>query len=315
MPLFTLFGEDALEFRLPNCGARAVVTDEGGCAKLAKIRDRLPELKHVFVTGGRAPAGTSVRRRPSARPTDFATVDTVADDPALIIYTSGTTGNPKGALHAHRVLLGHLPGCRDAARLPPAARRPVLDAGRLGLDRRAVRCAVSGLVSRRPVLGTAPASSIRRRRCPDGRHGVRNVFMPPTALKLMRQADVRHAGVRLRSIFTGGESLGDELLDWVRDDFGIDAHEVFGQTECNLVVGNNASLFPVRPGSMGKATPGFDVCIVDDRARNCRAASAALSACASPTPCTMFEYWRNPEATAKKYAGDCPAHRRSRPPG
>ena len=47
---------------------------------------------------------------------DFATVDTSKDDPALIIYTSGTTGNPKGALHAHRVVLGHLPNvemCHD----------------------------------------------------------------------------------------------------------------------------------------------------------------------------------------------------------
>ena len=95
-------------------------------------------------------------------------------------------------------------------------------------------------------------------------HAVRNVFLPPTALKLMRQAGVKHPGVKLRSIFTGGESLGGELLDWVRATFGIDAHEVFGQTECNLAVGNNAKLFPIRPGSMGKATPGFDVRIVND---------------------------------------------------
>src|ERR1700738_3689237 len=95
--------------------------------------------------------------------------------------------------------------------------------------------------------------------------GVRNVFLPPTALKLMRQAEVKHAGVRLRSLLTGGESLGAELLDWVRATFGIDAHEVFGQTECNLVVGNNANLFPIRPGSMGRAPPGFGVRIVNER--------------------------------------------------
>ena len=96
-------------------------------------------------------------------------------------------------------------------------------------------------------------------------HGIRNVFLPPTALKLMRQADVKHPGVKLRSIFTGGESLGGELLDWVRATFGIDAHEVFGQTECNLVIGSNSKLFPIRPGSMGKATPGFDVRIVNEQ--------------------------------------------------
>src|ERR1700759_1052309 len=53
VPLFTLFGEDALEFRLANSGATGVVTDETGFAKLAKIRDRLPELKAVYVIDGR----------------------------------------------------------------------------------------------------------------------------------------------------------------------------------------------------------------------------------------------------------------------
>ena len=57
VPLFTLFGEDALEFRLANSGAKAVVTDEGGWEKLAKIRDRLPELKNIYVIGDTVPAG------------------------------------------------------------------------------------------------------------------------------------------------------------------------------------------------------------------------------------------------------------------
>src|SRR5665213_4008961 len=99
VPLFTLFGEDALEFRLANSGAKAVVTDEAGWEKLAKIRDRLPELRHVYVIGDHAAEGTrSFWPALRAASADFVTVDTAADDPALIIYTSGTTGNPKGAL-------------------------------------------------------------------------------------------------------------------------------------------------------------------------------------------------------------------------
>src|SRR3984885_13550253 len=110
IPLFALFGEDALEFRLSNSGAKAIVTDQSGWEKLAKIRDRLPDLRNIYVIGDDAPAGT----KPfwptlKAASSEFPTVDTSADDPALIIYTSGTTGNPKGALHAHRVVLGHLP--------------------------------------------------------------------------------------------------------------------------------------------------------------------------------------------------------------
>src|SRR6202011_33997 len=57
VPLFTLFGEDALEFRLANSGARAVVTDESGWEKLSKIRDRLPYLQDIYVPSDAAHAG------------------------------------------------------------------------------------------------------------------------------------------------------------------------------------------------------------------------------------------------------------------
>jgi acetyl-CoA synthetase len=134
--------------------------------------------------------------------------------------------------------------------------------------------------------------------------GIRNTFLPPTALKLMRQAGVKNPGLKLRSIFTGGESLGGELHGWVRETFGIDAHEVFGQTECNLVVGSNSNLFPIRPGAMGRATPGFDVRIVNDRGEELPRGQRGIIGVRQPCPCTMIEYWKNPEATAKKYAGE-----------
>ena len=305
VPLFSLFGEDALQFRLSNSGAKAVVTDEGGWEKIAKIRDRLPELKSVYVTG-RVGAGAksfwSALEQASDR---FATVDTAANDPAIIIYTSGTTGNPKGALHAHRALLGHLPNVEmvhDFLPQPGDVMWTPADWAWIGGLFDALFPALYHGV---PVVGYRarkfePDAAMRLM----ADHAVRNVFLPPTALKLLRQAEVRRAGVRLRSIFTGGESLGAELLDWVRATFGIEAHEVFGQTECNLVIGSNANLFPIRPGSMGKATPGFDVRIVDERGSELPRGERGIIGVRQPNPVTMIEYWRNPEATAKKYAGD-----------
>ena len=305
VPLFTLFGEDALEFRLSNSGAKAVITDEGGYEKLAKIRDRLPDLKNVYVAGGKVPAGTkSFWSSIENASNDFATVDTGAEDPAIIIYTSGTTGNPKGALHAHRVVLGHLPNVEMAHDFFPKSGdlmwTPADWAWIGGLFDALFPAWYHGV----PMLGYRakkfePQAAMQLM----ADYNVRNVFLPPTALKLMRQANAKHDGVKLRSIFTGGESLGAELLDWVRATFGVDAHEIYGQTECNLVVGNNAKLFPIRPGSMGKRTPGFDVQIVNEEGEAQPRNTRGIIGVRVPNPVTMIEYWKNPEATAKKVAG------------
>lgn len=306
IPLFALFGEDALEFRLSNSGAKAIITDAAGWEKLKRIRDRLPDLENVYLVGGDAPAGTKpFWSEIKAASADFASIDTAADDPAIIIYTSGTTGNPKGALHAHRVLLGHLPNVEMAHDFFPKSGdvmwTPADWAWIGGLFDVLFPAWYHGV----PVVGHRakkfdPHAAMQLM----ADHAVRNVFLPPTALKLMRQADVRHSGVKLRSIFTGGESLGVELLDWVRATFGVEAHEVFGQTECNLAVGNNAKLFPIRPGSMGKATPGFDVRIVDDKGYELPRGERGIIGVRQPNPVTMIEYWKNPEATAKKFAGE-----------
>src|SRR5450432_3408368 len=110
LPLAVLFGVDALSFRLQNSGATALITNAQGVARIAEIRKDLPDLKLVLsldgVGDGALDFGATLARASS----DFTPVDTSPDDPAMMVYTSGTTGQPKGALHGHRVLLGHLPG-------------------------------------------------------------------------------------------------------------------------------------------------------------------------------------------------------------
>ncbi|MFQ5765347.1 MAG: AMP-binding protein, partial [Rhodospirillales bacterium] len=112
LPLFTLFGEDALRFRLSDSGAKALITDVDNLGKIEGLRDDLPGLELVVVVGaGKTGDGIVDFWHGLDSATDaFIPADTRADDPAFISYTSGTTGNPKGALHAHRTLLGHLPG-------------------------------------------------------------------------------------------------------------------------------------------------------------------------------------------------------------
>jgi len=307
VPLFTLFGEDALEYRLSNSGAAALVTDRAGLAKIAAIRDRLPALRHVYAIDG-PESGTHDFAALLARASDaFVPLATRADDPALIIYTSGTTGNPKGALHAHRVLLGHLPGVE----LPHEFFPQKGDLFWTPAD----WAWIGGLID---VLLPSwhhgmPVLAYRARKFdPDeafalmAGHGVRNVFLPPTALKLMRQSDGggRRPGLALRTVASGGETLGGELLDWGRATFGLTVNEFYGQTECNLLVGNAAGLFPVRPGSMGRAIPGHDIRIVDPEGRPVARGETGLVGVRRPDPVMFLEYWGNPAATAAKFAGE-----------
>ncbi len=308
IPLFTLFGTDALEYRLNNSKARCVITDTANLDKLLKIRDKLPGLDNIFVVRGEKNENIigfwEAIRKGS---TDFTPVKTHRDDPALIIYTSGTTGPPKGALHAHRTLLGHLPGVEFPHNFFPREDDFFWTPADWAW--------IGGLID---VLFPSwhhgiPVLAYRARKFdPEfafdlmARHGIRNAFLPPTALKLMRQVKNpkdRH-DFRMRSIGSGGETLGRELLDWGKDTLGITINEFYGQTEANLVVGNCAQIMEVRPGSMGKAIPGHVVEIVDDSGNVLPPETPGNVAIRRPDPVMFLEYWKNPEATENKFIGD-----------
>jgi len=306
IPLFVLFGEEALEYRLGNAGAKAVITDTENLPKLLAIRERLPELTTLIVVGGGG-AGTLDFAATLEHASDrFTPVDTAAGDPALIIFTSGTTGPPKGALHAHRVLLGHLPGVEfphDFFPQPGDLFWTPADwawiGGLLDVLLPAWHHGVPVLAHRFRKFEPEASFDLM------ARYGVRNVFFPPTALKLIRQtgAPAKH-GVRLRSIGSGGETLGEELLDWGRQVFGVTINEFYGQTECNLVVGNCSVCMPVRAGSMGRPIPGHTVAVIDEAGQVCPPGMNGQIAVRRPDPVMFLEYWRNPAATAEKFIGD-----------
>jgi acetyl-CoA synthetase len=103
---------------------------------------------------------------------------------------------------------------------------------------------------------------------------------------------------------SGGETLGAELLDWARATFGVTINEFYGQTECNVVIGNDASLMPVRPGSMGRAIPGHRVAVIDELGNELTRGAVGSIAIRRPDPVMFLGYWNKPEATAAKFVGD-----------
>src|SRR5690606_23377205 len=134
----------------------------------------------------------------------------------------------------------------------------------------------------------------------------RNAFIPPTALKAMRAVPdaERRWQLEMRSVASGGESLGSELLDWGRRTFGVTINEFYGQTECNMVVSSCAALMPPRPGVMGRPVPGHEVEVVDGSGRRCADGELGTIAVRRPDPVMFLRYWNRPDATAEKFLGD-----------
>jgi len=135
---------------------------------------------------------------------------------------------------------------------------------------------------------------------------VRNAFMPPTSLKMMRHiTDPRSRWhLHLRTLATGGEPLGEELLLWAREALGLSIHEFYGETECNLVVVNCSACFPPKPGSMGRPVPGHDVAVIDENGHVVSPGVIGEIAVRRPHPVMFIGYWNRPEETAAKFVGD-----------
>lgn len=308
LPLSHLFGPDALEYRLVDAGAKAAIVDPDTLPKLWAVKERTPELRHVIGVAGARETGVLgwedlIERASRA----FVCVDTAADDPAMIIYTSGTTGSPKGALIAHRTLIGNLSGfCCSHDFFPELGDMfwsPADWAWTGGLFDALLPTLHYGM----PIL------AYRGRFDPDracwlmAKYGVRNAFLFPTALKMILKevgsVRARH-DVRLRSLMSGGEAVGEAVLDWARRELNVTINEIFGQTEMNYVVGGCARVFEPKPGAMGRPYPGHRIELLDDTGQPVPDGTLGeICVHREGDPVMFLQYWKNPEATIDKFEG------------
>lgn len=307
--LLTLFGPDAIEYRLEDSQAKAVITDKENVCKIYEIRERLPHLKLIMVVdGGREERIMDFWDAVEKADRNFTPVKTRPEDPALIIYTSGTTGQPKGTLHGHRLLLGILPGFEFYHNLFPQKDDLMwtpLDWAYIGGSYDAL---FPTLHHGYPVLAYRP-----RKFDPEeafymmAKHGVRNLMAVPTVLRMMKHAVIHpreRFDIRLRSITAGGETLGEELCDWTREQLGVEINEQYGQTECDLVVGYCSEIMEISPGAIGRTVPGHIVEIINPGGQIAKPDELGEIAVKAPDPVMFLEYWRNPLATKEKFIGD-----------
>ena len=309
VPLSRLFGHEALRYRLEDSGARWLLTDREHLDRAREVRDGLAGLSHIVLCGAE-PGETGARdvlrfEELLARASgDFTPEDTAAEDPALLIYTSGTSGPPKGALHCHRYLLGYngVDYANNFFRPGDLYWSPADWAWVGGL--------LVGLFG--PLAYGIPVLASTARFDPVGalelmeRRGVTNTLLSATALRKMavQVEDPRRFRLRLRCILSGGERVTPEIAQWTEERLGIPINEVYGQTEANLLIGENEPLIPPRREPLGRPYPGHEVAIVDDAGRVLPPGDLGVIAVRRGDPVIMLGYWNRPEATAAAYRGD-----------
>lgn len=308
VPLSTLFGPDALSYRLDDSGAVACIVDESNAENLREVRDDCEALETVLTVDA-SPGEEEAAFWDAIEPEsdEFETAATGAEEDAIIIYTSGTTGEPKGVRHAHRVLLGHLPlflttFCNMEMHEDDVFWTPSEWAWVASL----FDTVFPGLYYGKPVLAYAggPFDAETALELIE-KYEVSNYFAPPTALRMMMQVDAAEYDVgAMRAIASGGESLGQSIVEWAAEVFaGAAVHEGYGQTEANVVIGDCTALTEFREGKMGRAAPGMDIEIVDPETAKATVETGEMGEIAvryEGNPVCFKEYWKKPERTERK---------------
>jgi medium-chain acyl-CoA synthetase len=308
MPGTVLLTEKDIVYRSGLAEASAVVTDAAGASKFDAVRDQCPSVRHFILVGGEQRDGWQRYEDLLARASDRDSGETTrADDMALVYFTSGTVGYPKMVLHTQASYgIGHVITGKYWLDLQPDDLHWNLS------DTGWAKAAWSSFFG--PWIQGAAlfVQDARGKFDPRGtletlaRYPITTLCAPPTVYRMLVLEDLaRYKAPALRHCVGAGEPLNPEVIAAWREGTGHTIRDGYGQTETVLLCGNFPPL-EVRPGSMGKPSPGFDVSIIDDDARELPAGKEGdIAVRVQPErPLGMFvEYWRNPEATAAAHRG------------
>jgi acetyl-CoA synthetase len=282
-----LWGDEQISYRLDDCGAAAVLCESGALSRIGTFVGHVIDIDDPAI--------------PSA-PTEFVDADTGADDPALIFYTSGTTGLAKGVVHAHRTLLGHneFVECHDLK-----AGDVFFGAGEWAFSIAKLfgplRLGATQVVYR-PAAGLDPARLLAVL----SEHRVTTALLNPSWLRKAR-LEAPDAGKRwpmnFRVVCSSNEPLTVDLIEWFEDQFAVEIFDYYGSTESYPLIGNRPAV-PVKRGSVGRALPGWEVGLLDEKGNDVADGECGeICLRANSNPQYPLGYWNRPQATAETFGG------------
>ncbi len=298
VPVAGLYAGDALAFRINDCAASLIVTDRSGADKLHALNQS--HFRLVVIHDGAKEGEIDFDSLIAGDRGDFPLADTGPDDPAMIYYTSGSTGNPKGALHGHRLVIGHLPCFQLGFEMAPQEDDVFWTAsdwswlGSLG------DLVFPALYCGKTVIATPGRFTPELAYRVIEEYKVTCPYLATAVLRRMsKEPFPKNAKFRVRGIMTGGEAMPPEVFKWSQEAFGVPINDEFGLTEANQTSVGCEALYRTPAGSVGRLAPGKKVIIVDEDGKELPVGHKGEIAIWFDSPVNMLGYWNRPEHMAK----------------
>jgi acetyl-CoA synthetase len=305
VPLSILYGTEGLRYRLNHSQAEVAIVGPDRADTVSNLRDELEHLETVIkIDDPPGIEGHSWEDKVAAASPEFSTVQTSAEDPAYIIYTSGTTGKPKGARHAHRKLLGYIPGWQMINEFPGEDAVHYTPSGWSW---------VGGLFAvvwaawyhGQPVVGYGGEFDSEKIYELLERYGITNPLLTATMIRMLMDVDHTRFDIDVSVVPSGGEQVSEDIYEYVETAWDAAVNEIYGQTECNFLVGTNDQWLSDYRSTTGKPCPGHTVAVIDEETGERKEpGEIGHIAVQRPDPSMLLDYWNQPNLTADLFVGN-----------